>query len=132
MGGAYAEDEEEDVAVVAAEQLAPPFAERLRGALAGVRRDREGYLGQLRRRLAELSASAATRGLDIRVFASAVQERLRRVSQDGDEVCRRCALAAGSDHDYEVMRAVRDEREIRLRMDSAQYELEQMAEALHQ
>lgn len=116
--------------VHSAEPPPPHFAEQVEQVLQGVRTERQAYLLRVRAWLDELDGRAASQGLDISVFLEAVASRLNGVSEEGERVRLRCLRAVHDNHDYDIMLSLRDEREIRLRLDSAQYEIEQMRETL--
>lgn len=119
---------EMDVSVVA--DVPDDVYKDIVGVLADMAREREKYLKHVEDRIRKVVGTATRSGWNIDAFAEGVWSRIRHVRADGANVHDNCVHYAFGGRDYDTLRSVRDEHEIRLRLDSAQAELDVMESAL--
>lgn len=121
---------EMDLSVVTAVPSSVDVHREIIEALARTARERESYLRHVEARIRRVTDMATRSGWNIDAFAEGVTSRIRHVRVDGANVHDDCIQYAFGGRDYDTLRAVRDEHAIRLRLDSAQAELDVMESAL--
>lgn len=120
----------EMAAVTLSETVAQDFVFLMAKSLNFASFGREQYIQRVMSKMEEAHRTAQTSRVDISVFLDAVSSRIDGVRADGATLHEQCLVATYVNHDYEIMRCLRDEKAIRLRLDLANTELDQMLDAL--